>query len=290
MNKESGKLVDFINDPSEIKVSIVRARFNSVITEKMAINSEKRLKQIEEVIDENKSDLLIFAENEYPYLITDLADLNFITNNLQNNQSIIMGGTKKENSKFFNTLILLEKNKIQYFNKKILVPFGEFLPFRNLLYFLEEIVGNNDFSAGDNTRLLKTSGNFNILPIICYEIIFLNDLLNTKNIESELLINITNDAWFGDLSGPYQHFYLSRMRTVELNKPLIRVSNNGISAVIDNYGKIINYIPLNKSAIMNLKISVPHSLPNLKNYHSLILVFFFVLFVVAILINRRFND
>ena len=74
-------------------------------------------------------DLLIFAENEYPYLITDLEDLNFITHNLQNNQSIIMGGTKKENSKFFNTLILLEKNKIQYFNKKILVPFGEFLPF-----------------------------------------------------------------------------------------------------------------------------------------------------------------
>ena len=114
--------------------------------------------------------------------------------------------------------------------------------------------------------------------------------MENKYIESELLINITNDAWFGDLSGPYQHFYLSRMRTVELNKPLIRVSNNGISAVIDNYGKIINFIPLNKSTIMDLKISVPHSLSNLKNYHLLILVFFFILFIVAILINRRFND
>ena len=152
-------------------------QFNLLQVDRNKTNSENRLKQMKKVIDENKSDLLIFAENEYPYLIIDLEDLNFLTNNLQNNQSIIIGGTKKENSKFFNTFILLEKNKIQYFNKKILVPFGEFLPFRNLLYFLEEIVGNNDFSPGDNTRLLKTSGNLNILPIICYEIIFLNDLL-----------------------------------------------------------------------------------------------------------------
>ena len=59
------------------------------------------------------------------------------------------------------------------------------------------------------------------------------------------MINITNDAWFGSISGPYQHFYLSRMRAVEFNKPLIRVSNNGISAIINNKGKIIDYIPLN---------------------------------------------
>ena len=115
-------------------------------------------------------------------------------------------------------------------------------------------------------------------------------MLNLENINSELLINITNDAWFGDFSGPYQHFYLSRMRAVEFNKPLIRVSNNGISAVMDNYGRIIDYIPLNKREVVNSKISVPHALVNLKSYHSLILVFLFILFIVAIMINRRFND
>ena len=115
-------------------------------------------------------------------------------------------------------------------------------------------------------------------------------MLNLDNINSELLINITNDAWFGDLSGPYQHFYLSRMRTVEFNKPLIRVSNNGISAVIDNYGKIIDYIPLNEKGVMNLKISVPHSLPNLKNYHSLIFILLFILFIFAIVFNKKNNN
>ena len=271
-----------------LKTSMIQLNLSQI--DRNNISAENRLKQIRKIINQNNSDLLIFAENEYPYLISDLEDLNFLTNYLKNNQSIIIGGTKKENSKFFNTLILLEKNKIQNFNKTILVPFGEFLPFRNYLHFLDSIVGESDFTSGNNIRLLKTSNNLNILPIICYEIIFLNDLLNLDNINSELLINITNDAWFGDLSGPYQHFYLSRMRTVEFNKPLIRVSNNGISAVIDNYGKIINYIPLNKRAVMNLKISIPHSLPNLKNYHSLILAFLFILFIIAILINKRFND
>ena len=265
-------------------------QFNLSQIDRNNVSADKRLKQIGKIINQNSSDLLIFAENEYPYVINDLEDLNFISNHIQNHQSIIIGGTKKENSKFFNTLILLEKNKIQNFHKTILVPFGEFLPFRNFLHFLEAIVGGNDFTSGNNIRLLKTSDNLNILPIICYEIIFLNDLLNLDNINSELLINITNDAWFGDLSGPYQHFYLSRMRTVEFNKPLIRVSNNGISAVIDNYGKIIDYIPLNEKGVMNLKISVPHSLPNLKKYHSLILAFFFILSIVAILINQRSND
>ena len=233
---------------------------------------------------------MIFAENEYPYLITDLDDLNLLTRHLQNHQSIIIGGTIKENSKFFNTLILLEKKNIQKFNKTILVPFGEFLPFRKFLNFLDEIVGINDFTSDNNIRLLETSNNLKILPIICYEIIFLNDLLNLNNINSELLINITNDAWFGDLSGPYQHFYLSRMRAVEFNKPLIRVSNNGITAVMDNYGRIIDYIPLNKRAVVNSIVSIPNSLVNLKSYHSLILVFLFILFILAIIVNRILND
>ena len=93
---------------------------------------------------------------------------------------------------------------------------------------------------GKKNRLINTTYDFDFIPVICYEIIFFNDLLSKINQKSPILINITNDAWFGKHSGPYQHFYLSRIRSTEFNKFLIRVSNNGVSATIDNYGRIIN--------------------------------------------------
>ena len=129
-----------------------------------------------------------------------------------------------------------------------------------------------------------------IIPIICYEVIFFNNLLNKENINSALMINITNDAWFGDLSGPYQHFYLSRMRAVEYNKPIVRVSNNGISAAIDKSGKIIDYISLNKKETKNIKIHFPYISTNLTIYHSLILIFLSILIILSIIINKKIDE
>ena len=83
-------------------------------------------------------------------------------------------------------------------------------------------------------------------------------------------------------------FYLSRMRAVEFNKTLVRVSNNGISAIIDNKGEILDFIPLNKRDIKNLKISLSSS-NNLIKYHSLFFLIFCILFIFAIVINRKFS-
>jgi apolipoprotein N-acyltransferase len=272
-------------------VDVSLAQLNFSLIDKIN-NNELNIKyeQIMEIINQNNSDILVFAENDYPYAISNLKELSFITSGLNKDQSIVIGGTRKDNLKFYNTFFLIEKNKIHDFDKIILVPFGEFLPFRFFLHFFDKIVGKNDFTAGNKTRLIKTSGNLKMIPIICYEIIFFNNLLNKHNINSDVLINITNDSWFGIFSGPYQHFYLARMRATEFNKTLIRVSSNGISAVINNKGKILDYIPLNKKEIKNLKIPIYlNSLPNLKNYHSLIFVMLFILFIFAILFNKKNN-
>ena len=77
------------------------------------------------------------------------------------------------------------------------------------------------------------------------------ETLNKFNNKSHFIVNITNDFWFGDYLGPYQHFYLTKIRAAEFNKPIIRVSNNGISAVIDNNGAILNITQLNKLKILN---------------------------------------
>ncbi len=88
-------------------------------------------------------------------------------------------------------------------------------------------------------------------PLICYESIF-PDYSNSP--ESQLLINVTNDAWFGHSSGPYQHLQMARARAIEQQKPMLRVANTGISAVIDAHGNILEWLPLNTSGVIDVDL------------------------------------
>ncbi|MBD1147274.1 apolipoprotein N-acyltransferase [Pelagibacterales bacterium SAG-MED31] len=234
-------------------------------------------KEIIRKIKNSDAEYLVFGENNYPFLIQDFNLLN-IVKFIKDKQKVIIGSSRLNNGKYFNSFLFLEKNNIQIFDKEILVPFGEFLPFRKYLKFMEEITGSTDFSSGNKKRLVRDN-NINILPIICYEIIFnkIFKKINTNKID--ILINITNDSWFGNRVGPYQHFYHSRMRALVSNKLLVRVSNNGISAVIDNNGKIL------KSSKLNIKTSFTQ-LVQLKSttYHSLVHKLFIFYLILIILI------
>ena len=94
------------------------------------------------------------------------------------------------------------------------------------------------------------------IPSICFENIFFNKLISKDNYQNDLIINITNDAWFGKYQGPYQHFYQSIVRAVENNKYLIRVSNNGISAVVDPKGKILYATKLNEKISYKVNLQI----------------------------------
>ena len=283
------KFKDIQNKNYSINVSIIQLN-SSQEDKNNNLNLNKRLRYIEDAIKNSKSELIIFSENDFPYTISNLNDLNFLQKNLKKKQSIIIGGIRKKNNNYFNTMYLIERENIQYFDKKILVPFGEFLPIRKMLFFLDQIVGNRDFKSGNDKRILTTSNNLNIIPIICYEIIFYNELLDKNNIHSDLMINITNDSWFGNFSGPYQHFYLSKMRAVEFNKFLIRASNNGISAMINNKGEIIEFIPLNKKGISTNDITIYQNLNNITTYHFLVYFFMIIILIISIFINLKNNE
>ena len=250
-----------------------------------------RLNKISKIIKEgNKNSIFVFSENDFPFLITQNNIATYFQKILEENQSIIIGGIRKQNDKFFNSLYNISKNNSNYFDKKILVPFGEFLPFRNYLEKLNNIVGNVDFSPGINERKLKLNKSFMFLPVICYEIIFFNDLLNKNNQNIPIIVNLTNDFWFGSFSGPYQHFYLSRIRSAELNKYIIRVSNNGVSVIFDNKGKILESIELNKNGQKNISLNMPKDLNNLHNYHFIIYIFLIIMIGLAILIDLKKNE
>ena len=278
------------NNEKNYDLTISLIQLNSKNNASSESSREERLEEINKIIINNKSDLLIFGENDFPYIIQDHNDLKYISNHLKSNQSVVIGATRKENSKFFNTFVLIESKSTKDFDKIKLVPFGEFLPLRDFLHFLNFFVGKNDFSSGSKTRYMESSNGLKILPIICYEVIFFNNLLNKFNFNSQLLINITNDSWFGDFSGPYQHLYLSIMRAAEFNKPLIRVSNNGISVLTDNRGKIINFIPLNTKGIITSKFTFSNSLSNFVNYHFFIIFILLILFIFAIIVNKKTDE
>ena len=125
------------------------------------------------------------------------------------------------------------------YRKMHLVPFGEYVPVKRLLFFAAPLVqAVSDFSAGEEATLLPVAGHL-MSTAICYEIVY-PDLVRTfASGGSELLSTITNDAWFGRTSAPYQHFEQASMRAIENGRYLVRSANTGISGIVDPYGRVI---------------------------------------------------
>ena len=270
------------------KISISLNQLNiSQLNRTSSEEVEQRLRLIRQTILNNPSDLVVFSENDFPQIVATNEDIEQYQTLLKDNQTIILGGIRKDNNEYFNSLFKINKNSFSYFDKKILVPFGEFLPFRKYLNFLDVIVGDNDFEKGNKIRHMDLNSSIGFLPVICYEIIFFNHLLDEHNFNDPLIINITNDAWFGSLSGPHQHLYHSILRSIEFNKFLIRVSNNGVSVVVDNYGKVIDKIPLNTKGKINMDINIPDNLYNYTKFHKIIYLVLLITFVISLSINKK---
>jgi apolipoprotein N-acyltransferase len=168
------------------------------------------------------------------------------------------------------------------YDKFHLVPFGEYIPFREWLGLNKITAGRTDFSAGAGPRTVGLPGLPPVGPLICYEIIFPGEITEPAR-RPRWLLNVTNDAWFGASSGPYQHFAMARLRAVEQGLPLVRAANTGISAIVDPYGRVNSRIGLNRRVALDGKLPLglagrtPYSL-----YGDVpILIVSVVLFVVA---------
>ncbi len=268
-----------VNLDKEISVDI-----HQILSPLNKINRETVEQNIISIIENSNSDYIIFAENNYPYIINK-KKYSDLKKYIKNEKKVIIGATRFEDQRFYNSFLLLEKEQIQFFDKKYLVPFGEFLPFRKYFKFMEKISGKNDFSIGDNERVLKTKDNIKILPIICYEIIFerILDKINKEKID--ILVNITNDSWFGSKFGPYQHFYITRVKSLVANKPVIRVSNNGISAIFDHNANILKFSKLNE--VSNLKHIIKlNSDLSFYFFHKLLNMYLILLFIIILIFNK----
>jgi apolipoprotein N-acyltransferase len=195
------------------------------------------------------------------------------------NHLILFGSnTIRQNSQKidnFNSLIVVNSKLdiVFQYDKIKLVPFGEFLPYENILgkIGLKKITeGHGSFSKGTSSDIF-TLGNLKMLPLICYEIIFPELSRNEKN----LIVNISEDAWFGNTIGPSQHFAKAIFRAIENNVYLVRSANKGFSAFIDNKGLVKKVLKPNERGAIELNVPIINNVP--KKY-KIDLIFFILLF------------
>ena len=205
---------------------------------------------IEETIklsDPNKTEktIFVFPEGTFPSVyLDDLYQYRYLfSKNFSDKHLIILGINRNEKNRIYNSLAVIDKdtNILKIYDKNKLVPFGEFLPLESILdkFGLKKITaGYGSFSKGNKRELMEING-INFLPLICYEIIYSGELNNSKK-DYELILNISEDGWFGNSIGPFQHFSHLIFRSIEEGKNSIRSANNGISAFI-NYNGEVNY-------------------------------------------------
>ena len=204
------------------------------------------------------------------------------------NNNVIIGVRRLNNKerKLYNSILFINNagaiNSI--YDKQHLVPFGEYFPFLNL-FISERDQKIYGFSKGNEADEIEFLDMPTVLPAICYEIIFSVEI-GERFQNAEWILNLTNDAWFGDFSGPQQHLNQAKMRAIELGIPIIRVANTGITAVILPDGSISDFLPLNKIGSLNVTLPAKTS----KTIYSvfgprnwlllLIMVSFFCLIVI----------
>ena len=235
----------------------------------------------------NKEDanFLIWPESSIPILLQYNPEIiELIVDNLPKESEILIGNITFQADKFRNSALLIDQDKKirDIYHKVHLVPFGEYMPFHDILSklpFMKIITGDIGFDSGKEINSIYTKvGNARIA--ICYEIIFPEEI-NPNNEKLDLIINITNDAWFGNSSGPFQHFNSSRFRAIEQGIPVFRSANTGISAIIDPYGRIIDKIELGKKG----SIFSPLPKKTLETYYSKVGDFlFFGVLILTLLI------
>lgn len=251
-----------------------------------------------------KPDVVIWPETAVPYILSSTPEaLARIGEVIGDDQVLLAGAVREElvprrDPRYYNSILTIngEGRITDYTDKVHLVPFGEYLPFEGILRSLglQEVVEMpGGFTAAKRRHAINVMEGQTFLPLICYEAIFPDELSYTGR-KVTAIVNVTNDAWYGDTPGPYQHFRQAQVRSVEQGLPLVRAANNGISAVVDAYGRIIEELPLDAVGVVDAYLPeerVPFwgTAPGGKQTLSLLLTLLAVCVWFRLSFRRRFH-
>ena len=212
-----------------------------------------------------RPDLVIWPETALPYLLERHPELAPMIAAAADGAPVALGAQREDGSRFWNSLTVINPDGTDgaRYDKHHLVPFGEYIPLGDLAFSLfglrafaaQEGAG---YTAGPGPALVDFGPRLGrALPLICYEAVFPQDV-NAAPERPDWLLQITNDAWFGTLSGPFQHADQARMRAIEQGLPLVRIANTGVTAVYDARGRIMASLPFGVEA--HLDAALPAAL------------------------------
>ena len=267
-----------------IKVSIVQPASDPFLKyeDNYYLKIEDNLNKLIDTVSKD-SELVVLPEAELPYSQNSIRFINFLKNT-EISEKIILGVWKYEDAKLYNAIFSPRYNEA--YKKIHLVPFGEYIPFieglRGIINFFDLPMSNVSHGSQlqENIRILD---NIPISSPICFDIAFPNTV-RKMNKSSLLMINVSNDTWFGNSIGPYHHLSIARVRSIENNRYTIRATNDGISAIISNKGTIVTLLDKGKSGILegNVKL-IKNSTFYSRNGHLFFIILSFIIVLIPFL-------
>ena len=223
--------------------------------------------------------------------LENLKNINFIfKENFSKKHNLIFGVNLVEDENVFNTLIVFDSDfkPLDIYRKNKLVPFGEYLPLETILSklgFKKITQGYKSFTNSKERKIIKI-GDLSLLPLICYEIIYTGSL-KKNNKDYDVIVNISEDGWFGDTIGPKQHFKHSIFRSIEEGKNLLRSSNNGISAHIDPTGIVVEKVESTKSGVIEINSLKFVEKTIFSKYGNKIFFYFIIIYITLIFFLKK---
>ncbi|GLS86368.1 apolipoprotein N-acyltransferase [Cypionkella aquatica] len=210
-------------------------------------------------------DLVIWPETSLPYVLDRHPEIGGMIAEAGNGAPVAIGMQRVDGDKAWNSLAVIAPDGMTRatYDKHHLVPFGEYIPFGDALFQWSNISAfasqlGNGYMAGPGPQLLDLGPKLGrALPLICYEAVFPQDLRGTER--PDWLLQITNDAWFGHWTGPFQHAAQSQLRAIEQGLPLVRVGNTGVTAIYDARGRVTASLPFEISSYLDA--GLPGALP-----------------------------
>ncbi len=248
------------HDENKIKIRLVQPSVKQKFKWKYHELEEIFEKLIKLSFADDNFDIVIWPETAFPFQVTIEEEneyLKYLSSFLKKDQLLITGAMRvDENENSFNSMIVVNSHGeiVNFYDKKHLVPFGEYIPFQKFIK-IDAITNLGSLTSGDKNKskieLQIKDKKVRIFPLICYEGIFPFNI-DKQNTDIDFVLNITNDGWFGNSFGPYQHLRAVRLQAILSKKSVIRVANNGITTLINKNGKIEKKMDLNKMGYLDL--------------------------------------
>jgi apolipoprotein N-acyltransferase len=240
--------------------------------------------------------LIVFPETALPIMRSEVPEnyLALLSEHLRRqNADVLIGAFEKEQGLYFNSMFSQGVSPSQNYRKNHLVPFGEFIPARWMLgWFINDVLSipMSDLSAGGkNQPLLQLAGQ-RIAMNICYEDVFGEEIIRALP-QATLLLNTSNDAWYGDSSAAIQHNQISQMRALETGRMMLRATNTGVTSVIDRDGRILKMLPQHEPGVLTATVQgYAGATPYVRWGNAAVLCLLLAMLALAWWLQRKTSD